>query len=155
MKPFSKMQNRAIDFNLDRDGSAWFMPPGMGKTRAWLETISETQGRVLVVAPKLVCMDTWPRENTKWHYDFSMRFLHGKNKHLNGKEQVSLINYEGLPWLPEELRFRKGAFPYDYVIYDEASKLKTVSTKRFREWHKVMHKFDYRSAGTGTPVGNH
>jgi len=49
----------------------------MGKTRADLEVINESQGRVLVLAPKLVCMSTWPAENKKWGYNFPMRFLHG------------------------------------------------------------------------------
>jgi len=150
----SKVQERAIDFNLDRNGSAWFMPPGMGKTRSWLETIRETDGRVLVIAPKVVCMDTWPRENEKWGYNFDMRFLHGKNKHISLRDHVSLINYEKIPWLVDQLR-EFNNFPYKYVIYDEVSKMKNVGTKRFRRWRHMVPKFKFRSSGTGTPVGNH
>jgi len=99
LPPFSKMQDRMVDFALDREGCAWFAPPGMGKTRADLEVINESQGRVLVLAPKLVCMSTWPAENKKWGYNFPMRFLHGGQRNLRGHEKVSLVNYDAIPWL--------------------------------------------------------
>ncbi len=152
--PLAEDQELAIDFALDRPGAAWFMPPGMGKTRSWFETILETDARTLVVAPKLVCMTTWPEENRKWQYNFPMRFLHGKEKHIRGSETVSLINYEALPWLAEQLQECKRN-PYKYVIYDELSRLKNPTTQRFKKWRKVANRFEYRLGGTGTPVGNH
>jgi len=155
-QPLNKMQERAIDFALDRESSAWFMPPGMGKTRAWWEYIEETPGRHLVIAPKLVCINTWPRERKKWGFDKShtMRFLHGRDRHLRDLPDVSLINYDVLPWLAEELRgCRK--FPFDSVIYDELSKMKNVTSKRFQAWDTVAHRFKYAQGGTGTPVGAH
>ena len=151
---FTKIQNQAIDFNLDRKGSAWFMPPGAGKTRAWLETINETPGRTLIVAPKMVCMTTWPFERDKWGYEFTMQFQHGPKKTLHGREDVTLINYEAMPWFVEKIKeFRK--FPFKYVIFDELSKMKNPDSKRFKAWQRIAHKFKYRSGGTGTPVGNH
>ncbi len=150
----SKNQNKAIDWALDRKGSAWFMPPGMGKTRSWLEVIAETDEPTLVVAPKLVCMDVWPRENKKWGYDFGMRFLHGKNKHLRRLPQVSLINYDGLPWLVEQLRLQR-TMPFKQIIFDEVSKMKNPESVRARRWLEIAGRFPYKIGGTGTPVGAH
>jgi hypothetical protein len=152
--PFSDAQLRMVDFAMERKGSAWFAPPGLGKTRSWMETIKETGERTLVVAPKLVCMDTWPRENKKWGYDFTMRFLHGREKHFRGKEMVSLINPEAMPWAAEKLCEQRVA-PYKYVIFDELSKWKTPSSQRVQSWLKLQPKIEFKSGGTGTPVGAH
>ncbi|MEJ2116646.1 MAG: DEAD/DEAH box helicase [Alphaproteobacteria bacterium] len=154
LPPLSRMQEHAIDFALDREGSTWFAPPGMGKTRAWFEVINNTPGRTLVIAPKLVCMNTWPRERVKWGFDnrLNMRFLHGKQKSLRRLPDVCLINYEAIPWLVEETRALK-TFPFDSVIFDEVSKLKNPESKRFQAWEDIAHRFKYRSGGTGTPVG--
>lgn len=130
------------------------MPPGMGKTRSWLEVIKETGDRTLIIAPKLVCMDTWPRESKKWGYNFFMRFMHGPQRHLRGKEQVSLINYDAIPWLVEKLKEHR-ILPYKQVIFDEVSKMKNPQSKRFLAWDQIGEKFDYRMGGTGTPVGAH
>lgn len=156
LPPLSENQERALDFALDRSGSAWFMPPGMGKTRTWLELIRETGGRTLVFAPKLVCMNTWPRENKKWGHRFPMRFAHGKEKHFRGKELITLVNPEAAPWVVEKLRENR-VLPYDQVIFDELSKWKNPASVRMKAWLKdgFGDKFKYRQGGTGTPVGAH
>lgn len=158
MKPkLSKMQNGAINFALDREGSAWFMPPGMGKTLSWLTVIDETPGRTLVVAPKLVCRNTWPRERIKWGFQdrFDMRFLHGRDKHLDKLPDVCTINYEAVPWLVEQLKGSRKPFPFDSIIFDELSKMKNPESVRFQALDSILHRFKYRNGGTGTPVGAH
>ena len=130
------------------------MPPGMGKTRAWLELIHETDEPTLVIAPKLVCLDVWPRENRKWGYDFGMRFLHGKGKHLRRLPQITLINYDGIPWLVEQLRYAK-TMPFKQVIFDEVSKMKNPESKRVGKWLDIAGRIHYKNGGTGTPVGAH
>jgi Helicase conserved C-terminal domain/SNF2-related domain len=152
--PMSKGQDFMIDFALDTPGCAWFAPPGFGKTRAAMEVIASTEGRTLVVAPKLVCLDTWPRENEKWGYGFHLRFLHGKQRHLRGRERVSLINYEALPWLAEMILRHPGC-PWEMVIFDELSKMKGYETARVQDFLKVLPRFKYRLGMTGTPVGVH
>ncbi len=151
---FSKNQNTAIDFALARDDAAWFMPPGMGKTRSWLQVAKETGGHTLVIAPKLVCMTTWPAENKKWGYNFSRRFLHGKDRHMRNLPQISLINYDGIDWLVDQLKSYR-VMPFKQVIFDEVSKMKNPETKRVKEWLKIGGRFDHRVSGTGTPVGAH
>lgn len=153
--PLTKMQKQAITFAMDNPRSAWFIPPGGGKTRSWLETINETPGQVLVVAPKVVCASVWPDEIRKWGYQFDWRILHGSWKRLDKQPdaKVTLINYEGLPWLAERLIDKPN--PFDYIIYDELSKMKNPTTNRFVRWKNMMDRFDFVSGGTGTPVGNH
>lgn len=156
MIAFNKSQKRALSWMADRQGSAIFMPPGFGKTRAWLEHISRSAGHVLVVAPKVVCMDTWPRESVKWGYDFEMRFLHGTKKTLDRLPHVSLINYEGLPWLAGALEAHDHKrFPFELVVFDELSKMKDVTTQRWKAMAPWLERFPQSTGGTGTPVGNH
>ena len=152
---FNTMQLDAIDFALDRPSCAWFMPPGMGKTRGYLEVINETGDKTLVIAPKLICSDTWPREIKKWGYQLSHRFLHGTRKTLTGRlPDISLINPEAIPWLAEQLSERR-RLPWKFVIYDELSKMKNIESKRGEAWAPFVPRFSYRLGGTGTPVGAH
>lgn len=149
-------QIRMIDWAMSRDGSALFAPPGFGKTRSFLETINRMPGRGLVVAPKTVCLDTWPRENIKWGYDFEMRFLHGSKKTLDRLAHVSLINYEGLPWLAGALEAHSHKrFPFEWIVFDELSKMKDVTTGRWKAIAPWLERFPLATGGTGTPVGNH
>jgi len=158
LPPFNKSQKRALRFAFARDSSAWFMPPGVGKTRSWLHFVNETPGNALVIAPKTVCLDTWPRENAKWGHDFDMRFLHGSRKTLDRLPPVTLINYEGLPWLAGALAAHMDAgrpFPFTTLIGDELSKMKSVDTQRWRAIAPWLERFEVANGGTGTPVPNH
>lgn len=152
--PLSANQQAAIDFHWDYGSVAWFMPPGMGKTRSWLEVIFRTGDEVLVVAPKLVCADTWPRENKKWGYSLPMRNLRGREKHFRGKEQISLINPENMAWAVEKLKEERRP-RYKTVVLDELSKWKNSASVRGKAFQIIRPRFDFIIGGTGTPVGAH
>lgn len=153
-EPLSKNQIKAINLALDQPESLWFMPPGMGKTRSWLDMINSEGDRTLVVAPRLVAQNTWPDENKKWGLRLPMRFMHGPQKHLRGKELISLINYEALPWLCQQLKgVEKPVFKQ--VIFDEISKMKNINSVRSTAWADLRGRIEYKNGGTGTPVGAH
>lgn len=145
----TKGQERAKEFIFNNDAVNLFARPGKGKTRIALAAIAATYKRTLVIAPLLPALTAWPDENKKWGFDLDMRVLHGKNKVL-GTEDVTVINYEGLPWLLEH----DDLSSYDYVVYDEIHKLKNAGSQRFRKLRKYMPNFTYRLGLTGTPVGN-
>jgi SNF2 family DNA or RNA helicase len=153
-EPLSKNQKAAIDFHWDYGSVAWFMPPGMGKTRSWLDVIFRTGDEVLVCAPKLVCADTWPRENAKWGYKMPMRFLRGREKHFRGKEQISLLNPENMAWAVEKLKEERKP-RYKTVVLDELSKWKNPSSVRSQAFQIIRPRVDFVLGGTGTPVGAH
>lgn len=150
--PMRDYQVDALNFAQTRSGANLFMEPGLGKTRISLESIAETDGRALVVAPLLVAKNTWPQENKKWGFDFDMRLLHGKDFHLDKLPTVSTINYEGLLKLREMLRDVK-EFPWSQIIYDECSKMKHPGSRRYKMWRSTMGKFEFRTGLTGTPIG--
>lgn len=152
--PLNAMQEAMVDFHYDQGSVAWFACPGAGKTRAGLEVIHRTGDETLVVAPKLVCSNTWPAENKKWGYDLSMRFLSGREKHFRGREQVSLLNYENMAWAVERLKEERKP-RYKLVLLDELSKIKNHASVRATAFQVLRPRVDYVIGGTGTPVGAH
>lgn len=150
----SKGQTAMIDFHMDYGNVAWFAPPGYGKTRGALEVLHQTGDRAIIFAPKLVCANTWPRENAKWDYRLPMRFLSGKNKHFKGNEQISLINPENAKWAVEQLKEHRRA-PYKMVFFDELSKWKNAGSVRSKAWMEIRDRFEWSIGMTGTPVGAH
>lgn len=148
--PFHEYQNQAIDYIMHRYGVAIFARPGKGKTRIALEVIKRRNVRTLIIAPLFPALTVWTQEAEKWGYDFTIRVMHGKNKYV-GDEQVSVINYDGLAWL---LKHENLINSYDFIVYDELSKMKHPGSNRFRRWRKYMPTFKYRLGLTGTPLGN-
>lgn len=145
---FTPAQQRALAFLQGEWGCNLFARPGTGKTRVALEWIRRRRGRTLVVAPLFPATTVWPAENRKWGYNLDMRVLHGKGKKI-GNEAVTVINYEGLPWLKLH-----GLKSYTNVVYDEIHYFKNPGSKRFRTWREPARHFHRRLGLTGTPVGN-
>ena len=106
---------------------------GTGKTGAsiyaydMLRMFGEAK-RLLVIGPKRVIKNTWPREFEKWKESFghlSVAVMSGTEDQriaaARSGADVTTINYDLLPWLCE----RAGAqWPWDMVIADESTRLK-------------------------------
>lgn len=111
--------------------------------------------KILVLAPLRVCYATWPAEAKKWD-DFnhlSIGILHGpdKDKVLEEDHDIYVMNYEGLKWL---LAATKRNWPFDMLIVDESSKLKSTNTQRFKTLKQMLGKFKRRYILTGSPAAN-
>jgi len=113
--------------------------PGLGKTSATLLAITEmlaagTVRQVLVVAPLYVAENTWPEEIAGWSFarHLKYRVVTGTAAQREaalkyGPCQVTIINRENLRWLYN--RFGARRWPYDLVVYDEASRLNSGRKK--------------------------
>jgi len=161
-------QQQAVDFALPRD-AAWFtMDCGTGKTipaiRVIEELILDARARaVLVVAPLRVMFMVWPAELDKFSW-LPYTLLHGPDKaaRLRQKKSVYLINYEGLVWLKSQLKRGKGPaksidhWPFDAVVFDESSMMKSPSSQRFSKWRNLFkdRSFAYRLNLTASPRAN-
>ena len=106
---------------------------GLGKTAASLFAMKDLieSGRVktwLVVAPLLVAETTWPDEIAEWKELKSLRYsvVTGTEEQriqaLMSSAPIKIINRENLIWLYNHL---KGKFPFEGLVYDEASRLKS------------------------------
>lgn len=152
-------QKRAIKKLISQGSTGLFLDPGLGKTSCVLAAfkILKDKGfakRMLVIAPKRVCIAVWPNEIRKWadFNHFKVVFLHGADKEQRLKEDADIftINPEGLAWLLEKGR----AFPTDILCIDESSKFKNTQTKRFKTLRSHLPSYKYRWILTGTPTPN-
>jgi SNF2 family DNA or RNA helicase len=140
---------------------------GLGKTSSSLLAVDTllTAGLAehpLVLAPLRVARTTWPDEAAKWRQLSHLRVqpIVGtqKQRHdalFHSKADVWTINYEQLPWLVNELN---GVWPFDTVIADEATRLKSFRLqqggKRAQVLRKVYPKINRFVELTGTPAPN-
>lgn len=141
---------------------------GTGKTVATLTAIDTLLAlgevsRVLVVAPLRVASSTWPDELAKWDHltDTQMQVVVGtpaqRMAALCAEGNVHVINYENIPWLVEVLG--KGHWPFDMVVADEATKLKSFRLNgggsRVKALAKAANGKTVRWVNlTGTPASN-
>ena len=104
---------------------------GLGKTGATLYAMKRllekgTITRWLVVAPMRVAEETWPEEISTWDFARDMTFsviTGDKDQRLAAvrrEADIHIINRENLPWLNSVCP----RWPYDGLVYDEASRLK-------------------------------
>jgi len=117
-------------------------PVGAGKTAIALTAMSEMLRdgivkRFLVVAPKRVCTDVWPQETPKWS-SLKMRVAVGnpqeRRNAIDKKSDFTVINYDNLQWLVEQYPL----LPFDGIVFDELTRLKNASGKRFKALNKVL-----------------
>jgi hypothetical protein len=154
-----KYQSKAVEFLLERVGGGLFLKPGAGKTSIVLKClqvlkVSKRLRCALIIAPLRVCHQVWPEELIKWS-DFgnlTMTVLHGpgKEKLLDAKTDVYVINPEGLEWF-----LRAGGMSRlkpDVLVVDELSKFKNAKSKRFKMLKPWLSSFTHRWGLTGSPA---
>lgn len=161
-EPFA-YQKEAIKFLKNNDKAALWLPMGSGKTSSTLSHIKYLRENnlkpILIVAPLSVMYGTWGQECDKWldfcHLD--LQILHGSKKeqiYLNTTPDIFLINYEGLAWL-ENFIGKTKLLKFDTIVFDESSKLKSWSTRRFKICRKLCAAVKRVVLLSGTPSPNH
>lgn len=113
---------------------------GLGKTGAALLAAKRLLDRgivthVLVVAPLRVAEETWPAEIAKWDFARGLKY-----RVITGTEderkaalrtykgcQITIVNRENFLWLRKTIGIRR--WPFDMLIYDEVSRLKSGRKK--------------------------
>ena len=150
-------QNDAADFLYETDRAMILAPVGAGKTAITLTAMRDALDagvvkRFLVIAPKRVCTDVWPVEAPKWAPEIDMGVCVGtpsqRLKVLASDCQVLVTNYDNLQWLSEQ------KLDFDAVVFDELTKLKNPSGKRFKAFLKVIDAMNIRWGLTGSFTSN-
>lgn len=152
-----------------------FEDPGLGKTAQSLAaimmlTLAKEMHGVLIIAPKNVCFNTWPREIEKWSNfnKITYTILHSdvdgvKESRLWGPQKnIYLINPGGLKWLYKALHAkvkadkaagRKLTAPFDTRWVDESTLFKNPEgSKRFEIMVNMTPVFKRFVIMTGTPA---
>ena len=84
--------------------------------------------KVLILAPLRVARSTWSDEAKKWDHLSDLKIspivgtVQEREEALNRYAHIYTCNYEILPWLVDRL---KGNWPFNMVVADESSKLKS------------------------------
>lgn len=162
MAGLRESQELAADFAYERDSSILLGRVGSGKTAAALVAMQhyKDQGivkRWLVLAPKRVCEHVWPVEAKLWS-NLSVNVAVGnpqmRRNALDGrpKSDIVVINYDNLQWLAEQ--YPDLARRFDGVVFDELTRLKNPSGKRFKAFLSVADGINIRIGLTGSFTSN-
>lgn len=181
-------QRECILHQLYNDDSMLWLQMGLGKTIITLTTIVDRMragqvNKTLIFGPLRVIQTVWAREAKKWSHTKHLQFsiLHGtREKRLRAlfiDADIYLCNYENMNWLTEQLIHyfisQDKPLPFQMVVYDEVSKLKSSTSRRMAGgtrdvidkkgneykikitgWRKIIKHFQYRTGLTGTPASN-
>lgn len=148
-------QEAAADFLYERDRAMILAPVGAGKTCITLTAMQAMldDGHVkrwLVVAPKRVCTDVWPVEAPKWS-GIAPALAVGppstRSAALRSDASVVVINYDNLDKLEDLSGF-------DGIVFDELTRLKNPSGKRFKALEKLLATVKVRWGLTGSFTSN-
>ena len=151
-------QDDAADFLFEHDTAMILAPVGAGKTAITLTAMADAvaQGvvrRWLVVAPKRVCTDVWPVERPKWAPTLTMALAVGtpaqRAAALASAADVVVMNYDNIQTLTEADMAR-----FDGVVFDELTRVKNPSGKRFKALEKLLKGVRYRWGLTGSFTSN-
>ena len=165
-------QEQAADFLYERDRAMVLAPVGAGKTAITLTAMEALKkdhhmgnGNWLVVAPKRVCTEVWPVEGPKWAPylrigvavgNAAMRKSIVDGPAVSGTDVV-VINYENLQWLCDMCERNNavlGDLGYTHIVFDELTRMKNPSGKRFKALEKMLSKTPVRWGLTGSFTSN-
>lgn len=144
---FRSYQTAAEKFILSNPRCYLAAKAGAGKTAVALSVIDQLMfdsfqvRRVLVVAPKRVAQQ-WPAEARKWAFSAGLTFgvylgvPEVRKTALRASWQVLTCSFEHFPELLQQ--FRLANWPFDLVVFDEASRLRKGGRKGSVTW-KAMN----------------
>ena len=154
-------QQFATDFILNQSICCLMLDMGLGKTVITLTALwqlaldSFDVSRVLIIAPKRVAEDTWPKELAKWEHltGLTSSLVLGsaaeRKAALQRKAFLYIINRENVAWL-----VKNHYWDFDMVVIDELSSFKSNKAERFKAMKKVRPMVTRIVGLTGTPAPN-
>lgn len=154
-------QQFATDFILEHPISCLMLDMGLGKTVITLTALwqlaldSFDVSRILVIAPKRVVEDTWPKELSKWEHlsgldaTLVMGTQAEREAALRQQTFLYIINRENVSWL-----VANHPWDFDMVVIDELSSFKSNQAQRFKAMKKVRPLVSRIVGLTGTPAPN-
>jgi len=154
-------QQFATDFILNQSICCLMLDMGLGKTVITLTALwqlaldSFDVSRVLVIAPKRVAEDTWPKELEKWEHltgltsSLVLGSVAEREAALQRKAFLYIINRENVAWLVKNYYW-----DFDMVVIDELSSFKSNKAERFKAMKKVRPMVTRIVGLTGTPAPN-
>lgn len=130
-------------------------PVGAGKTAITLTAMADMSARGycdrwLVLAPKRVCLSVWPVEVKKWADQLKLTVAVGtpaqRKAAFESDADIVVANYDTIPSIDPK--------NFDGIVFDELTRLKNPSGKRFKHLLKILDQFQIRWGLTGSFTSN-
>lgn len=157
-------QRQALTFALDAirspaRGCGLFLEPGLGKTLTSIALMDvmhriDPTLRFLVVAPKLVALNSWPDELERWRdahtLDWAVCVGTPKRREaaLARDATVTIVNQDALTWLDKRLP----QWPWRAMVVDELGGFRNTNSARTRTLMRRRRRMDWCVGLTGTPA---
>jgi SNF2-related domain len=159
-RTLTESQEAAIDA-LYEGNKLLIAPKGFGKavvgqTAAQALVHDGFLRRVLVLAPLKVCQLTWAQEFESWEHLNPPGMMIGSERERrrvlhDDNWAVTVTNFDNLAWLFKQ--FPNGdRFPFDGLLVDESTKLKSAGSTGFRALRRAIKWFRWRCAMTADPI---
>jgi len=159
-----KHQEIAFNFALNRHFVALFLDMGLGKTVTTLTLIKHLLysfeiNKPLIIAPKFVTEQTWPEELDKWAhlegltYSVIMGNPEKRLRALRAPADMYIISWDNIDWLVSLKKF-KHLWPFDMMVLDESTKVKSRDSARFKAVQRVRPRLKRLIELSGTPASN-
>lgn len=157
-------QNTGFRHIIENPKSGLFLDMGLGKTVITLTAIEHLAyerlevGKVLIIAPRMVCESTWQDEAAKWVHTsgLSLVWVNGTEKKriaaLKQSADIYLISRDLVAWLCAHYGGLK--IPFDMVVLDESSSFKSSKSQRFKSLRVPLKTVPRVVLLTGTPSPN-
>jgi SNF2 family DNA or RNA helicase len=149
-------QEQAVDFLYGHDRAMTLAPVGAGKTAIALTAMWEMVrdgyvGRWLVLAPLRVARSVWPSEAPKWAPDLRLVAAVGSPSQrakafADKTAHVVVTNYDNLQTI--------NLAGFDGIVFDELTRLKNPSGKRFKALMAQLDNVNVRWGLTGSFTSN-
>lgn len=149
---------------VDHPHSALFLDMGLGKTIITLTALDYLLYReldvrkVLVMAPKRVAEKVWIDEKNLWPHTRHLKMIpvvgsaEQRLQALHKEGEIYLISRDNIVWLCNH--FGRDPLPFDMLVVDEFSSIKSPRAKRFKALKKRQAEFKRVVGLTGTPAPN-
>lgn len=158
-KPFG-YQVFAKQHLIDNPAAGLFQDMGLGKTAtvltAYVDLRAKRRARkLIVIAPKTVAIDTWPKEVAKWDHTKHLRVSVIMGSEKQRKEaafkdaDIYCIGKENTEWL---VTLFGSKWPYDMLVIDESSAFKNHKAIRFQALQCALPFVERAVILSGTPA---
>jgi len=143
-------QQRAVTFLTQHPRAVLSMDMGLGKTAVIIEALNRLGvRRALIVAPKRVALTVWSAEAKKWNDPHEWTVIKGTPSQRavlwRRKTARTVCSYEQLAEAP--------TLDFEAVVFDELTRLKHVTSKRFLYALGIKTAIRWGLTGTLLPNG--